>query len=151
MKIIEILPPNPVLCTADTYLQEVAQTMTRNNLYYIPVVESLIHKNPIGVVTERSICRRSIAEGLNPLKLTAGRVMNGNYKIVSPEASLENCHRIMESSGVRYLVVADENNVCRGIAIFDEVYKKINKRESFFPLSDLANYREQTPNVDRIF
>ena len=151
MRIIEILPPNPVLCTADTHLQEVAQTMTQNKLFYIPVVESLIHKNPIGVVTERSICRRSIAEGLNPLKLTAGRVMNSNYKIVSPSASLENCYRMMESCNVRYLVVADENNVCRGIATFDEVYKKINKQESFFPLNELASYREQFPNVDRIF
>jgi CBS domain-containing protein len=151
MIIKEILPPNPVVCTADTYLQEVVQTMTRNNLFCIPVVESLVHKNPIGVVTEKSICRRSIAEGLNPLKLTAGRVMNSDYRKVTPGASLENCHRIMESCNLRYLVVADENNVCRGIITFDEIYKKITKPNSFFPLNKFSNYPEQIPNVDRIF
>ena len=151
MIIKKILPPNPIVCTADTYLQKVVQTMMRNNLFCIPVVESLVHKNTIGVVTEKSICRRSIAEGLNPLKLTAERVMNSDYKKVTPSASLENCHRIMQSCNVRYLVVADENNVCRGIITFDEIYKKINKPESFFPLNKFANYPEQIPNADRIF
>lgn len=151
MLVKEILPPNPIVCTSDTHLQEVAQMMTQNNLFCIAVVESLVHKNPIGVVTEQSICRRAIAEGLNPLKLTAGRVMNGNYKIVTPNSSLENCHRIMDSYNVRYLVVVDENNVCRGIVTLDEVYKKINKQESFFPLNKIADYRQQIPNFDRIF
>lgn len=151
MIVNEILPPNPIVCVAETYLQEVAQMMTRNNLFCIPVVESLIHKNPIGVVTEKSICRRAIAEGLNPLKLTAGRVMNSNYKKVMPAADLENCYRIMEFYAVRYLVVADENNVCRGIVTLEEIYKKINKRELFFPPDKLADYRQHNPNFDRIF
>lgn len=151
MKVKEILPLNPILCTADTYLQEVTQTMTQNNLFYIPVVESFIHKNPIGVVTERSICRRSIAEGLNPLRLTADRVMNSNYKIVTPNTSLENCFRIMKSCQVRYLVVTDENNVCLGIVTFDEVSKMINKNEPFLALHEFSNRLEQISAVDRIF
>lgn len=151
MIIKEILPPNPIMCTPDTYLQEVVRTMSQNNLFSIPVVESLVHKNPIGVVTEKSICRRSIAEGLNPLNLTAGRVMNSNYKVVTPNTSLENCHRIMESCKVRYLVVTDENNVCCGIITFDEIYRKINNQQSFLSLDRIENHHEQISNIDRIF
>lgn len=151
MIVKEILPPDAIVCDADTYLQEVTQTMTQNNLFCIPVVESLIHKNPIGVVTEKSICRRSIAEGLNPLKLTAGRVMNSHFRTVSPETSLEDCYRIMESCKVRYLVVTDENNVCCGIITFDEIARKINNQQSFLPLDKIANHREQISGFDRIF
>lgn len=142
---------SPIMITSDTYLQEVVQTMTQNNIFAIPVVESLVHKNPIGVVTEKSICRRSIAEGLNPLKLTAGRVLNSNYKIVTPNTSLENCHRIMQSCKVRYLVVTDENNVCSGIVTVDEISQNLNNRQAFLPLDRMANQREQIEQLDRIF
>src|SRR5215204_1221992 len=149
MKIKEILSPDVILCDADTHLQEVTQTMTQNNLFCIPVVESRIHKNPIGVVTEKNICRRSIAEGLNPLKLKAGRVMNSHYRTISPDTSLEDCYQIMESCKARYLVVTDENNVCCGIVTFDEVFRKVNNQQSFLPLDRSANHREQISNIDR--
>ncbi len=142
---------SPIMITSDTYLQEVVQTMTKNNLFAIPVVESLVHKNPIGVVTEKSICRRSIAEGLNPLNLTAGRVMNSNYKIVTPNTSLENCHRIMQSCKVRYLLVTDENNVCCGIVTGDEISRNLSNQQVFLPLDRMANQREQIEHLDRIF
>ena len=151
MTIKEILPPDVIVCDADTYLQEVTQTMTQNNLFCIPVVESRIHKNPIGVVTEKNICRRSIAEGLNPLKLTAGQVMNSHYRTVSPDTSLEDCCRIMESCEARYLVVTDEDNACCGVVTFNEVSQRISNQQSFLPLDGSANHREQISDTDRIF
>ena len=141
----------PIMCTPDKYIQEVVELMTQNNVFYIPVVESLAHKNPIGVVTEKSICRRSIAQGLNPLNMTADRVMNSNYKIVTPNTSLENCRRIMQSCKVRYLLVTDENNVCCGIVTLDDILEKLNNREEYLPLNEISNQRGQLFNLDRIF
>lgn len=142
---------NQTMCTPDTNLQEVVQIMNQNNLYMIPVVESLVHKNPIGVVTEKSICRRSIAEGLNPLKLNAGRVMNGNYKTISPDADLESCRLIMQSSKIRYLVVTDDNNVCRGLITYDEIERLLNRRQAVLPCNNIAVQSEPITFYDRIF
>lgn len=151
MIVKEILPLDPILCTADTHLPELVQIMSQNNVFCVPVVESIIHKNPIGVVTERSICRRSIAEGVNPLKLSAGRVMNGNYKVVAPSMSLENCQLIMQSYNTHYLVVTDENNICRGVVTLDDVFRRTEKHKTFFTLNKIADFHQKFPSFDRIF
>lgn len=151
MNVKEILPLNPILCTVDTHLPDLVHIMSQNNVFCVPVVESIIHKNPIGVVTERSICRRSIAEGFNPLKLSVGRVMNGNYKVVAPSMSLENCQQIMQLYNISYLVVADENNVCCGAITFDDIFRVIKKREPFFSPTKIADYHQHFQSFDRIF
>lgn len=153
MKVKEVLSAEPVICSSETYLQEVVQTMNQNNLSCLPVVESMAHKNPIGVITEKSICRRSIAEGLNPLRLTAGRVMNSNFKTVSPETSLEDCYRIIKSCKVRYLVVTDENNVCHGLITEDDVLGKLTPQTPFFVNGEFSSYNKikQIAGYDRIF
>lgn len=141
----------PVMCTPDKHLQEVVELMTQNNLFYIPIVETMVHKNPIGVVTEKSICRRSIAQGLNPLNMTANRVMNSDYKIVTPDTTLENCRQIMQSCNVRYLLVTDENNVCCGIITLEEVSGKLSGKKDFLPLGEIETQRGQISYLDRIF
>lgn len=151
MKVKEILPAEPIICSTETHLQEVARIMTQNNLFCLPVVESLAHKNPIGIITEKSICRRSIAEGLNPLRLTAGRAMSGNFKTVSPETSLEDCDRIMKSCKVRYLLVTDQNNVCYGLITDEDVSRNLNSSRSYIFNDHYRSYFEQASNYDRIF
>lgn len=142
---------NQLMCTPDANLQDVVQTMDQNDFYIIPVVESLIHKNPIGVVTEKSICRRSIAEGLNPLKLNAGRVMNGDYIAISPDANLEQCRDAMRAAQACYLVVVDENNVCRGLITKDEVERILTQPRVIFTPDKIPLQTKTISYYDRIF
>jgi CBS domain-containing protein len=142
---------NQLMCTPDANLEDVVQIMNQNDCYIIPVVESLIHKNPIGVVTEKSICRRSIAKGLNPLKLNAGRVMNCDYKTISPDANLGRCRDAMRAANVRYLVVVDENNVCRGLIAKDEVERLLNQPRVFFTHNKIPLQTKTISYYDRIF
>ena len=76
MKVEEIMTKNPACCTADSKLQEVAQMMVTNDCGCIPVVENEESKKPIGMITDRDITIRTVAEGKNPLDLTAGDVMS---------------------------------------------------------------------------
>lgn len=150
MKISEIVF-NSVVCTADEHVPEIIKMMTDNDLDYLPVVESIAHKNPIGVVTEKSICRRSIAKGLNPLKLTAGRVMDTHFKIVDPEMSLEDCLFFIKSSDLKYVVVSDENNKFCGLLTLAELSKRINEQKPVFIPGEINKLTGQIQTYDRIY
>lgn len=115
MRVRDIMTDSPACCTADTNLQEVAKMMVENDCGCIPIVESEDSKIPVGMVTDRDITVRAVAEGNNPLDLTAGDVMTPSVVAVTPETSLEECCNIMEDKQIRRIAVVDGNGACCGI------------------------------------
>ncbi len=110
-----------IFCTSDLPLPEVFQMMSVKKCPCIPIVESLAHKNIIGAVTEHDICLKTITDGLNPQRLSAGRVMNGNITTVNCEATIEECAELMKLTGAERLFVVDENGGFCGILTESEL------------------------------
>jgi predicted transcriptional regulator len=104
-----------IYCLSDTPLQTVFRMMMENDCPCIPIVESLAHKNPIGAVTEHDICIKTINDGLNPQRLTAGRVMNCKITTVNGDATLDECVKLMAKTNSPRLFVVDENGAYSGI------------------------------------
>ncbi len=115
MLVNEIMTENPACCTADTNLQEVAKMMVTNDCGCIPVVEDMANNKPIGMITDRDITIRTVAEGKNPLDLTAGKVMSKNVVTVTADTSVEDCCNMMEDNQIRRIAVVDENGCCCGM------------------------------------
>lgn len=115
MLVREIMTENPACCTADANLQEVAKMMVDNDCGCIPVVEDIAHNKPIGTITDRDICCRSVAEGKNPLQMSASDVMTKNVVTVTPETSVEDCCNTMEDNQIRRVVVVDDEGSCCGM------------------------------------
>ena len=68
MQVKDVMTADPACCTPDTPLAEVARLMVANDCGEIPVVEDKTRKRPIGVVTDRDIVCRTIANNINPLE-----------------------------------------------------------------------------------
>jgi len=115
MNVQEIMTKDPACCLAGDDLQSVAQKMVDNDCGCIPVVEDLESKKPVGIVTDRDMCVRAIAEGKNPLDLTADDVMTKNVVTVEPETSVEECCNLMENNQIRRIAVVDAKGACCGI------------------------------------
>ncbi len=115
MKVQQIMSPNPVCCTPDTPLQEVAQIFVEQDCGAVPVVESLGTRRPIGVVTDRDIACRAIAARKNALELTARDCMSSPCVTLRPDASLEECCEAMERNRVRRVLVIDDAGSSVGI------------------------------------
>ena len=115
MNVKDLMTPEPVCCTADTSLPEVARLMVGNDCGEIPVVEDNTTKIPIGVVTDRDIVCRVIANDQNALEMTAGACMSRPVVTVTPDTSLEECCRLMEEKLVRRVPVVDDSGACVGI------------------------------------
>jgi CBS domain-containing protein len=115
MKVSEVMTDSPSCCTAETGLQEVAQMMVDCDCGCIPVVDDQESKMPLGMITDRDITCRVVAQGKNPLDLTAGDAMTSSVVSVTPDMSLEDCLNLMEESQVRRIAVVDDKGCICGI------------------------------------
>lgn len=123
MLVNEIMSKNPACCTSETKLQEVAKMMVDNDCGCIPVVDSEAQKKPIGMITDRDITIRTVAEGKNPLDLTAADAMSNDTVTVTAETSVEDCCNLMEDKQIRRVAVVDKNGCCCGMVAQADVAK----------------------------
>ena len=115
MHVREIMSDHLVCCTAETSLGDVARLMADHDCGEIPVVGPGDRRELIGVVTDRDITCRAVAQGRNPLGLTAKDCMSSPVVTVAADAAIEDCCRVMEQSQVRRVPVVDERGECCGI------------------------------------
>jgi CBS domain-containing protein len=115
MRVKGIMTANPVCCTPNTSLREVAEIFVDHDCGAVPVVESFESMKPLGIITDRDIACRAIAKGKNALELNARDCMSTPSVTVREDASLDDCIEAMESNRVRRIVVVDEFGRCCGI------------------------------------
>ena len=109
----DVMTPDPACCTPNTTLDEVAKMMAHNDCGEIPVVDQADHI--VGVVTDRDIVTRVVAEGKNPVAYTAETCMTGNVVTVRADAKLDEVVAMMEEHQIRRVPVVDERESCVGI------------------------------------
>ena len=121
-----------IFCTSDTPLPELFQMMVENNCSCVTIVESLVHKNIIGAVTEHDICLKTIADGLNPQRISAGRVMNGNIVTINENANTNECSEILKKQNAARLFVIDDDGAFQGVLTEDDLKSATRTTEESF-------------------
>lgn len=111
----DVMTPNPVCCTPDTPLREVARMMVEHDCGQIPVVVRLPTGRPLGVVTDRDIIVRLVARDRDVSAASAADCMSSPAMRVSRDASLADCCTLMEQKQIRRLLVVDEDDAVCGI------------------------------------
>jgi CBS domain-containing protein len=109
----DVMTPEPVCCTLNTTLDEVAKLMAHNDCGEIPVIDTA--DQPIGVITDRDIVCRVVAEGKNPSAYTVEHYMSQPVVTVRADAPLEEVVSTMEKHQIRRVPVVDERGCCTGI------------------------------------
>jgi CBS domain-containing protein len=113
MDIRSVMTANPATCTPDATLRQVAQMMKQHDCGQIPVVGQ--DRQPLGVITDRDIAVRAVAEGGDPASATVSDYMTSPAMTVSDKCSLEDVTRVMEEGQVRRVVVVDGKGCVTGI------------------------------------
>ena len=129
MKVSEIMTKRPAVCEPETTLQEVARMMVQHDCGEIPVVDSQRTMRPVGVVTDRDIVVRCVAEGKNPLEGDAGDVMSSPVITVTPDMDLDEASDLMEEHQVRRIPVVDEAGAICGIVAQADIARHAHPRE----------------------
>jgi CBS domain-containing protein len=109
----DVMTADPACCTPKTTLDQVAQMMVQNNCGEIPVVD--VNDQPVGVVTDRDIVCRVVADGKNPMAHTAESCMSQPVVTVKADDTLAEVVATMEKHQIRRVPVVDERGCCAGI------------------------------------
>jgi CBS domain-containing protein len=113
MKARDLMTPNPAQVTASDSLQRVAQLMDEHDCGCIPVVSGADLRAVIGVVTDRDIAIRGVAQGRIP-STPVGEVMTPEPDTCLPDDDIDRVEQLMSDRQVRRVVVVDGGE-CVGI------------------------------------
>jgi CBS domain-containing protein len=109
----DVMTPDPACCTASTSVDEIAKLMVQNDCGEIPIVDS--QDRVIGVVTDRDIVCRVVAEGKNPVGYTAEACMSQPVVTVREDTPLDEVVATMEKHQIRRVPVEGGDGCCSGI------------------------------------
>jgi CBS domain-containing protein len=139
----DVMTRNPKSVARDAGVHEIARIMREESTGVVPVVDE--NGMLAGLVTDRDIVMRALAEGRNPLDLRATDVMTDDVEAVTPDESLREVVELMGERQIRRVPVVDRNDRLVGIismadvatrADFDEdlqdALEEISARRSFW-------------------
>jgi CBS domain-containing protein len=109
----DVMTADPACCSPHTTLDQVAKMMIQNNCGEIPIVD--VNDRPVGVVTDRDIVCRVVADGKNPTAHTAESCMSQPVVTVAADDPVERVVATMETHQIRRVPVIDERGCCTGI------------------------------------
>ena len=136
MQVKDIMTDNPACCTPETPLRDVARMMVDCDCGEIPVVDT--SQRPIGVVTDRDITCRAVAQGKNPLEMTANDVMSHPVITVSPDTDLEDALDTMETHQVRRVPAVDADGKICGIVSQADIARHAPEDETAEMVKDVS-------------
>ena len=114
MKARDLMTPDPAQVTPSDSIQRVSQLMAEHDCGCIPVVKAADQRSLIGVVTDRDIAIRAVAEG-RPVTTPIGDIMTQNPDSVNPNDDIEHVEKLMADRQIRRVVVVDDSGECVGI------------------------------------
>ena len=126
MTVATVMTSCPACCTPSSSLTEVARLMVDNNCGEIPVVEDLQSRKLAGVITDRDIATRIVAQGRNSAEACALDCMTTPALSVGTETSLQECCELMEVQQIRRVPVVDEAGAVVGIVSLADVVRNAN-------------------------
>ena len=114
MKVRDIMTPDPACCLRETTARDAARLMVEYDCGAIPVVESMEKRKLVGIVTDRDIAVRGVAEGKGP-DARVEELMTESPVAADPDDEIETVREVMIREQVRRVPVAGRDGVLAGI------------------------------------
>jgi CBS domain-containing protein len=129
MKCTEIMTEEPVCCLPDDSVVKAAQFMKREDVGSLPVVKDHSSRILIGIVTDRDLALKVIAENLDIATTVVDDVMTNNVIACRPDDDIETALDTMEKFQIRRLPIVGENGRIIGIIAQADIATRLNEAE----------------------
>lgn len=110
----ELMTPMPTCCLADNTLTEVASMMKRDDVGAIPVIRD-DGRELLGVVTDRDIVVKAVADGLDPAQTAVSSVMSPDPICCDVDDEVDTALELMTSHQIRRVPVINDRREVVGI------------------------------------
>jgi CBS domain-containing protein len=114
MKARELMTGAPSCCTPDDTARDATRAMRERDCGLIPIVESKNSRRVVGVVSDRDIALRAVAEGKSP-DTPLRELMTSAPSCCGLDDDIKDIERTMADRQVRRVVIVDDGGECAGI------------------------------------
>jgi CBS domain-containing protein len=115
-QIREVMTPNPVTMPGTASVHEATCAMRDQDIGDVIVIE---HNQVCGIVTDRDIAVRVVAEAKDPATTTLADVCSHSLLIVTPTDIVEHAIRLMRTHTIRRLPVVEEGKAVGIVSLGD--------------------------------
>ena len=120
MHIRDVMTANPTCVSPDDSIQNAARIMRDEDTGAVPVVEN---GRPVGIVTDRDIVVRAVAED-GQLNRSIRDIVTGNIVSARPDMSTREAAELMSEHQVRRLPVVENDRLIGIVSIGDLAVKE---------------------------
>ena len=104
----DIMQKNVITIELEKTAQYASTILKDNDISFLVVVEE---SKPVGIVSERDIVRKIVAENKEASKIQLESIMSKKFKWVEPNSSIESAVQKMLNNNIRRLVVLEDENL----------------------------------------
>ena len=133
----DVMTTNVVYLPSETTLAEAARTMREQDIGDVVVADG---PALTGLVTDRDIVVRAVAERFDPASTTIGEIVSQDLVTVRPEDSVQAAALLMRDNAVRRVLVCDDEKGLVGIVSIGDLAEQID------PESVLGGISKASPN-----
>lgn len=125
----DIMTKNPACCLCDESVVRAAKLMKDQNVGSIPVVENRLTRILVGIVTDRDLALKVVAEGRNPETVKVEDVMTRGIITCHADDDLQMALDAMSDHQLRRIPIVDHENRILGIIAQADVATQIDQPE----------------------
>jgi CBS domain-containing protein len=133
----DVMTTNVVYLPSETTLAEAARTMREQDIGDVVVADG---PALTGLVTDRDIVVRAVAERFDPASTTIGEIVSKDLVTVRPDDSVQAAALLMRDNAVRRVLVCDDEKGLVGIVSIGDLAEQID------PESVLGGISKASPN-----
>jgi CBS domain-containing protein len=131
----DVMTPNPECVTERDTVRDAARIMQKNDTGVVPVVEG---RKIIGMITDRDIVVRLIADGKDASRATIRDAMTRQVRSVREDAPVEEVLNLMSDSQVRRVPVVNSSDELVGIVSFGDLATKTGRGKVGETIRDIS-------------
>ena len=135
MKLRDVMTPNPITVPPSASIQEAARIMRDKDTGVVPIVED---GRPVGLVTDRDIVVRAVADGGARLDGRVRDIATTELVTLEPDLSTEEAARLMGERQVRRVLVCEDDRLVGIASIGDLAVKEGRDRRIGDTLEDIS-------------
>jgi CBS domain-containing protein len=125
----EVMTKNPACCLPNDLVSKVAELMKSKDIGPVPVIENEQTRKLVGIVTDRDLALKIVAEGRDPKSTKANEVMTREVVTCRAEDDMQNALDAMSGHQLRRIPVLDNNNRLVGIIAQADVATRVDQPE----------------------
>ena len=123
----EVMTKNPVCCLPNDMVAKVAQLMKSKDIGPVPIIENEQTKKLVGIVTDRDLALKIVAEGRDAKSTKAEEVMTRKVVTCRGEDDVQKALDAMSQRQLRRIIVVDNDNKIVGIIAQADVATRVDQ------------------------